>query len=493
MPRILSPGGNIFCKFGKEAAVCLDKTIIYTRDAGGNVTQKKVYALSTQENPEGQLEQTMVYAYADGWKDQMTAVDGQAVAYDTAGNMTAYKGRKYSWCGNGILTDVIKEDGTQIHYAVNAEGVRMEKKVNGVVASTYFTDGSQILGEKNASGYQSYIYNSGGEIEAIYYKKNVYYYIKNGQQDIIGLSDASGQWVVDYSYDTWGNLLKAGGSMASTLGVDNPFRYRGYYYDTETGLYYLESCYYNPELGRMMSADSLSVLGMSKTTLNDKNLYNYCDGNPVGRVDESGNFWAGAIFGGVIGCVAGLMTAGAVAEIEGRKVTAKELVVSGLTGLISGAVSGLIPGLGIIRGWTGAQIFQYTWLGNIAVSGGAALFSVDGSSKERVNAALNDMLKTAVTGLAFAPPIPVLESNGNTILGAAVGGIYDMSIAKANSGRKNNTSRTSSSSSSKSGYSGRWLVSVERKYTGSGRFCWEICTKYYSDGSISVERWKYTV
>ena len=475
----------------REDNVRLNKTIIYTRDAGGNVTQKKVYALSTQENPEGHPEQTIVYAYADGWKDQMTAVDGQAVAYDTAGNVTTYKGRKYSWCGNGILTDVIKEDGTQIHYAVNAEGVRMEKKVNGAVAATYFTDGSQILGEKNASGYQSYIYNSGGEIEAIYYKKSVYYYIKNGQQDIIGLCDASGQWVVDYSYDTWGNLLKAGGSMASTLGVDNPFRYRGYYYDTETGLYYLESRYYNPELGRMMSADSLSVLGMSKTTLNDKNLYNYCDGNPVGRVDESGNFWAGAIFGGVIGGVAGLMTAGAVAEIEGRKVTAKELVVSGLTGLISGAFAGAMPGLGAIFEWTSGQIFQYTWLGNIAIAGIAAGLSTDGSVKNKVDAALNDMVKAAVTGLAFAPPVPVLESNGNTILGAAVGGIYDMSIAKANSGRKNNTSRTSASSSSKSGYSGRWLVSVEWKYTGSGKFCWEICTKRYSDGSISVERWKY--
>ena len=87
--------------------VCLDKTIIYTRDAGGNVTQKEVYALSTQANLEGQPEQTMVYAYADGWKDQMTAVDGQAVAYDTAGNMTAYKGRKYSWCGNGVY-DTLK-------------------------------------------------------------------------------------------------------------------------------------------------------------------------------------------------------------------------------------------------------------------------------------------------------------------------------------------------------------------------------------------------
>lgn len=277
--------------------------------------------------------------------------------------------------------------------------------------------------------------------------------------------------------------------MASTLGVDNPFRYRGYYYDTETGLYYLESRYYNPELGRMMSADSLSVLGMSKTTLNDKNLYNYCDGNPVGRVDESGNFWAGAIFGGVIGCVAGLMTAGAVAEIEGRKVTKKEALVAGLTGLASGALSGAISGMtGIL---TPKKIFEYQWLENIAVAGIAAGLAADGSARDRVDAALNDMVKAAVTGLAFAPTVPVLESNGNTILGAAVGGIYDMSIAKANSGRKNNTSRTSVSSSSKSGYSERWLVSVEWKYTGSGKFCWEICTKRYSDGSISVERWKY--
>ena len=453
MPRILSPGGNIFCKFGKEAALCLDKTIIYTRDAGGNVTQKKVYALSTQANLEGQPEQTMVYAYADGWKDQMTAVDGQAVAYDTAGNMTAYKGRKYSWCGNGILTDVIKEDG------------------------------SQILGEKNASGYQSYIYNSGGEIEAIYYKKSVYYYIKNGQQDIIGLSDASGQWVVDYSYDTWGNLLKAGGSMASTLGVDNPFRYRGYYYDTETGLYYLESRYYNPELGRMMSADSLSVLGMSKTTLNDKNLYNYCDGNPVGRVDESGTFPV-AIFiqgaiGGVIGFASGVMTAGAVAEIEGRKVTTKEVLTGAVTGFFTGAASGMIKSKGV------------AWIVNIAITGAVTAYATDGSIKDKLGAALNDMTKAAVTSVAFGVELPILEDMGNTILGAAVGGIYDMSIAKANSGRKNNTSRTSASSSSKSGYSERWLVSVERKYTGSGRFCWEICTKYYSDGSISVERWKY--
>ena len=88
MPRISSPWGNIFCKFGKEAAVCLDKTNIYTRDAGSNVTQKKVYALSTQANPEGRPEQTVVYAYADGWKDQVTAVDGQPVSVGHEQNNT---------------------------------------------------------------------------------------------------------------------------------------------------------------------------------------------------------------------------------------------------------------------------------------------------------------------------------------------------------------------------------------------------------------------
>ena len=88
MPRISSPWGNIFCKFGKEAAVCLDKTIIYTRDAGSNVTQKKVYALSTQANPEGRPEQTVVYAYADGWKDQVTAVVGQPVSVGHEQNNT---------------------------------------------------------------------------------------------------------------------------------------------------------------------------------------------------------------------------------------------------------------------------------------------------------------------------------------------------------------------------------------------------------------------
>ena len=465
----------------REDNARLKKTIIYDRDGGGNVTQKKIYPFNTGDVSGSQPEKTIIYTYASGWKDQMIMADGQEICYDASGNMTEYQGNQYSWCGNGILTDVVKADGSKIHYAINAEGVRTQKKVNGKITDTYYVDGDQIFGEKNSNGYQGYIYNSDGELEAIRYNKKVYYYIKNGQDDVIGLCDASGQQVVDYSYDTWGNLLKTGGSMAGTLGKDNPFRYRGYYYDEETGLYYLNSRYYHPGLGRMMSADCLYVLGMSKTTLNDKNLYNYCDGNPVGRRDESGRLpmavlIQGAI-GGVIGCVSGMMAAGAVAEIEGRTVTAKELAVSAATGFFSGAATSMIKSDGI------------SFVANIVITGAVTAYVTDGSAKEKLDAALNDMAKAAVTSVAFGIKLPFLEKMGNNILSTSLGATYDMAVAKTNT----NGARNAPTTSSKGGYSGKWLVSTETIYHNSGRVCIEVRKSYYSDGSISVERRKYTV
>ena len=83
----------------------------------------------------------------------------------------------------------------------------------------------------------------------------VYYYLKNIQGDVINILNSSGQVVVTYSYDAWGKVLSVTGSLASTVGQINPFRYRGYYYDTETGFYYLQSRYYDPVVGRFLNAD----------------------------------------------------------------------------------------------------------------------------------------------------------------------------------------------------------------------------------------------
>ena len=118
-----------------------------------------------------------------------------------------------------------------------------------------------------------------------------YYYFRNGQGDIIGLFDGNGTIVVRYSYDSWGNLLKitdgSGNDKTNDtafVGYKTPLRYRGYYYDSETKLYCLQSRYYNPEWGRFLNADAIVI-----NTLNGTNIFAYCDNNPVMLADLNGN------------------------------------------------------------------------------------------------------------------------------------------------------------------------------------------------------------
>ena len=98
--------------------------------------------------------------------------------------------------------------------------------------------------------------------------------------------DVGGNVVVKYTYDTWGNVLSVTGSLASTVGQDNPFRYRGYYYDTESGLYYLQSRYYDPAIGRFINADGIIGANVGSASYN---LYAYCGNNPVALIDSTGN------------------------------------------------------------------------------------------------------------------------------------------------------------------------------------------------------------
>ena len=111
----------------------------------------------------------------------------------------------------------------------------------------------------------------------------------------MGLADSSGQSVVGYVYDAWGRLLETSGDMQFTLGLYNPLRYRGYVYDRETGLYYLESRYYNPTIGRFINADNLSYLGADGTPLS-YNLFACCKNNPVNCADTDGTFAAMGVF-----------------------------------------------------------------------------------------------------------------------------------------------------------------------------------------------------
>ena len=111
----------------------------------------------------------------------------------------------------------------------------------------------------------------------------------NGLGDVMEILDKDGNAVVSYLYDAWGAPISVTGPMASTLGAQNPIRYRGYYYDTETGLYYLQSRYYDPVVGRFLNADGL--LG-ANGDLMSYNLFAYCSNNPVNMSDPTGEIAA---------------------------------------------------------------------------------------------------------------------------------------------------------------------------------------------------------
>ena len=267
----------------------LNKTITYEYDAGGNILSKKEYAYTT--GTLGTADKTINYSYGDAnWKDKLTAYDGKAITYDEIGNPLTYDGYTYTWEG-GRRLKAIAGNNKNISYKYNDNGIRTEKTVNGV-KTTYTLSGDSVLLETTGDEKIHYTYDSSNNLVSMNITSGSnpsingeYFYIRNLQGDIIGLIDKNGTEVVSYTYDTWGKLISIEGSLKDIVGVKNPYRYRGYRYDTETGLYYLQSRYYNAEWGRFINADG--IIGHTGELLNH-NLFAYCKNNPKNASDSTG-------------------------------------------------------------------------------------------------------------------------------------------------------------------------------------------------------------
>ena len=260
----------------------------YTYDTWGNITEKKIYAYTTATNP-GTPSQTIPYVYSTGtWKDQLTSYNGQTISYDAMGNPTSYRGKTLTWNGKE-LTGVT---GTA-SYTYDMNGLRTTKTVGGTTTD-YFYNNTVLMGLTTGTTYLLFSYDASGLVQAVNYNGTYYYYLRNGQGDIVKLIDGSGNAVVEYTYDSWGKQLSCTGTLATTLGVLNPFRYRGYVYDEETGFYYLKSRYYDPETCRFISADVLLSTGQGVL---GNNAYVYCGNNPALLCDETGSSFTITIFG----------------------------------------------------------------------------------------------------------------------------------------------------------------------------------------------------
>ena len=265
------------------------------------------------------------------------------MTYDAIGNMLTKGSTTYTWTQGRKLASV--QNGKSIQYFYDHTGNRTRKVVDGVTTQFRYA-GDLLVSERTGSEKNLwYRYDSAGNVISVTYDSNIYMYIRNVQNDVIALIDRYGNTAVRYTYDSWGRVMSIDGSMKDSLGERNPFRYRGYYYDTETGLYYLKNRYYDPEIRRFISTDSIDVLEV-QNDLYDKNLYAYCDNNPVMRKDGNGQVWTAAMItvgimavGGIIGGVIGAVSSAITQDVFTGTINWKSVAVAGGTGFVSGAIA----------------------------------------------------------------------------------------------------------------------------------------------------------
>ena len=307
----------------------------YAYDLGGNILSKTEYdyADGQTSNPV-----TVSYTYGDAvWRDLLTAYNGEAITYDGIGNPTSYRGWGMTWQGGRQLASMQK-DGTTLSFSYNDAGLRTEKTVNGSTRR-YIWNSSQLMADVGASDAFYFHYSSGGELIGYTYKtaeaETECILVKNQQGDVEKVISADGTILASYTYDAWGNVLTSEGSLAAS----NPIRYRGYYFDTETSLYYLQSRYYNPAVGRFINADNYATTYKTST---GANMFAYCLNNPANCKDDGGEL-ANWLIGGVVGAVAGIV--GQVLSDAATSLLTGKVTVSNWQTYAGAAVGGAAGGI----------------------------------------------------------------------------------------------------------------------------------------------------
>ena len=268
----------------RENNKSLDKTTIFVYNVGGNIVSKTEYAYTT--GTVGTAIKTYNYTYGNTWKDQLTAFDGSAITYDAAGNPLNYLGKTLTWSRGRLLTKYVSGSKT-VDIQYDGKGMRIGKSrkiASTTTNSTYTYDNSgKLRTETQGNTTRNYIYGQDGIVG--YEENDVHFmYRKNFFGDIVAIYQGTTK-IAEYSYDAWGNCTIV--SDSNGYGARNPFRYRGYYFDSDLGMYYLMTRYYDPQIGRFINADSYKYL--APDSINGLNLYAYCLNNPIMYVDPYGH------------------------------------------------------------------------------------------------------------------------------------------------------------------------------------------------------------
>ena len=288
------------------------------------------------------VDETLVYSYDDSgdWKDLLLSVTrtkngvttSGSLSYDASGNpLTYFNGTNWSFTWrNGRELNSAGGNGYSLNYSYDLNGLRTEKKVtkSGTTEThTYLYASGQLLREsfvRNGKTYTlDFAYDLSGKpyflLATVDGAISLYYFVTNLQGDVVRITNAQKETLANYSYDAYGKLLSVTNASGTTISgtsniaLINPLRYRGYYYDSETELYYVSSRYYDPEIGRWISPEPNVYNGEfdEGAGLLAYNVYAYCANNPVMFKDETGEsitlacMLIGAGIGLIVGAVGG--------------------------------------------------------------------------------------------------------------------------------------------------------------------------------------------
>ncbi len=270
-------------------------TYLYTYDYNGNLLSRTTYLLTEAGATPTYLQSTDTYTYGDTtWGDLLTAYNGTSITYDGVGNPLTIGSASLTWQGRQLMQYV---NGSNTYaYTYNADGIRTSKTINGVTHE-YVLNGTQIVMETVSDSTGElytlvYLYDEAGAPIGMKYRTPTYspnvfdcfFFEKNLQGDIVAVYDSNGTEIASYVYTAWGECtMTYYTSTSNSPGLKNPFKYRGYYHDTETNWYYLQSRYYNPTWGRFINADR-----QLNNYLLGYNLFAYCYNTPNTFIDPMG-------------------------------------------------------------------------------------------------------------------------------------------------------------------------------------------------------------
>lgn len=342
----------------------------YTYDIRGNITSKTESGTTTTFN----------YSNSS-WKDELTAVNGTPLTYDENGNVLTYGDKSFTW-NTGRNLESITDGDNKYSYTYDENGIRTSKTVNG--KTTYYnTKDGVILSQTDGTNTMYFQYDSNGTPLGFIWNGTQYLYLTNQMGDVISITDTSGTVVANYEYDAWGKVLTANSSIAQ----QNPLRYRGYYYDNETGYYYLQSRYYGPDICRFINADSPKIVSTSKTVYSGINYYTYCYNNPINNTDSTGAFAWSSVAKMLLGALS--QYAGDIISniINGKTGTSVFKPVSSISTYVGSALSALVGGNKLLNS-----------LGRACISTAANVIeNIIKGKKQSVKSVIANLLKNVIT------------------------------------------------------------------------------------------------